>query len=83
MPGSQTPPEQVVTRVSRRPVLPSRPITCSASGLGCFRSSIARLCFPLSTLPHDLAARRGMTRGSDGSLLLSDKTLSFSTPRRF
>ena len=83
MPGSLTPPEHDTTRLSRCPVLPSHQSTSSASGKRCFRSSIARLCLPLSTLPHALAGRRGMTRSSDGSLFLSDKTLSFSTPRRF
>ncbi len=61
MPGSLTPPEHGTTRISRCHVLLSRHPTSSASGKGCFRSSIARLCFPLSTLPHALAGRRGMT----------------------
>ncbi len=83
MPGSLTPPERDTTRLSRCPVLPSHQVTSSASGIRCFRSSIARLCFPLSTLPHALAGRRGMTRGQCDSLRLHCKTLSFSTLHRF
>ena len=48
-----------------------------------FRCSIPRLPVPLSTLrpwPH---SRPRMTRGQDGSLLLSCRTLSFPTPCRF
>jgi hypothetical protein len=46
--------------ITRCPVLPSRHPTSSASGIWCFRSSIARLCFPLLTLPHDLTVHRGI-----------------------
>src|SRR5216683_1677462 len=38
---------------------------------------------PLSTLRWQPCGRPRMTRGQDGSLLLSCVTLSFSTPRRF
>jgi len=83
MPGSLTPPERCTSRLATCPVLPSRQSTSSASGTRCFRSSIARLRFPLSTLPHALAGRRGMTRGQCGSLRLHCTTLSFATLRRF
>ena len=35
------------------------------------RGSIPSLCLPLSTRPHALTGRRGMTRGHGGSLLLT------------
>jgi len=54
MPSSLPPPEQDTARLTLCPVLPSRQTTNSASGSWCFRSSIARLCFPLFTLPHAL-----------------------------
>src|SRR6266851_8426166 len=38
---------------------------------------------PLSTLRWRPCGRPRMTRGQDGSLLLSCVTLSFTTPRRF
>src|SRR4030095_13812498 len=48
-----------------------------------FRSSIPRLCVPLSTLrPHPYEPRR-MTRGQNGALLLSCAALSSATPCRF
>ena len=44
-----------------------------------FRGSIPSLHFPLSTLPHALAGRRGMTRGRCGSLYLQRMKLAFTT----
>ncbi len=44
-----------------------------------FRGSMASLHFPLSTLPHALAGRRGMTRGRCGSLYLQRMNLAFTT----
>ena len=57
------------------------PLRCTGSACKCvcFRSSLGRLCFPLSTLPHHIADDRGMTRGHDGWLSLSCKKLAFST----
>jgi hypothetical protein len=48
-----------------------------------FRSSIPCLPVPLSTLRWPPRGWPRMTRGQDGSLLLSCVTLSFTTPRRF
>ena len=54
-------------------------------GLGTtrFRSSIPSLPVPLSTLRLRLATGYRMTRGQDGSLLLSCTTLAFATQRWF
>jgi hypothetical protein len=49
---------------------------------GFFRGSMAGLHVPLSTLPHFLAGRRGMTRGSCGSLNFQRLKLSFTTTCR-
>ena len=48
-----------------------------------FRSSIASLHVPLSTLHGNPCGAPRMTRGQDGSLLLSCTTLSFVTLCRF
>src|SRR2546423_8994852 len=48
-----------------------------------FRSSIPCLHVPLSTLRWQPCGWPRMTRGQDGSLLLSRMTLSFTPPRRF
>ena len=47
-----------------------------------FRGSMAGLHVPLSTLPHALAGRRGMTRSRCGSLNLQRMKLSFTTTCR-
>jgi len=47
-----------------------------------FRGSMAGLHVPLSTLPHSLAGRRGMTRGRCGSLNLQRVKLSSTTTCR-
>ena len=83
MPSSLTPLERYVTRITSHPVLPSRHPTNSASRRWCFRSSIARLCFPLSTLRYALAVRQRITRGRCSLLGLHRKTLSFSISCRF
>ena len=48
-----------------------------------FRSSMAGLCAPLSTLRHALAGRRRMTRGRRGSLALRRRALPSPPPCRF
>ena len=57
--------------------------TTSALWSRLFRSSIPGLHVPLSTLRLQPCDCKRMTRGQDGSLLLSCVTLSFTTPRRF
>src|SRR6266849_2982187 len=57
--------------------------TTSALRSRLFRSSIPSLHVPLSTLRRQPCGSPRMTRGQDGSLLLSCVTLSFTTPRRF
>src|SRR6266852_4953460 len=62
--------------------LPSS-VTPSAPWNARFRSSIQSLHMPLSTLPVQRYRRPHMTRGQDGLLGLSCRTLSFLTPCRF
>jgi hypothetical protein len=64
-------------------VLPSAQSDSVGAPVHCFQGSIFSLHVPLSTLrlrPYD---PNRMTRGQDGSLLLSCVTLSFTTRRRF